>query len=131
VKSYFVPTALPASNDLALLISYSLQNGFDVLTPFLLLYLSAFLSCPSWGVGKWSRVNRFTPQMGYQGSFLESSIEKFATMPRMLQTLDHKFETTCGKFKTLPGKFKRLDGRFKRLDGRFQTSGLKLQTYVL
>jgi hypothetical protein len=38
-----------------------------------------------------SKVDRFTQQMSYQDSFLESSIEKFATLPHMLQTID----TSC------------------------------------
>jgi hypothetical protein len=108
---------------------------------------------------EWNQVNRFTPKMGYQESFLESANKKLLTMPHKLQTIGHmfatscgkfkrscgkfktlpgKFKRSCGKFKTLPGKFKRLGGKFKplpgkfqRLDGKFQTSGLKLRTYVL
>jgi hypothetical protein len=89
--------------------------------------------------------DRITRLMGYEGSFLESSVGKFQTMPRMLQTIDHKlqtllykFATSCGKFKRLDGKFKRSTGKFQRLHGKFQTlhgkfkrSGRKLGTYVI
>jgi hypothetical protein len=69
-----------------------------------------------------------TRLMGYEGSFLESSVGKFQTMPRMLQTLLYKFATSCGKFKRLSGKFKRLTGKFKRLGGKFKRLHGKFQT---
>jgi hypothetical protein len=50
--------------------------------------------------------DHITPLMGYEDSFLESSLGKFQTMPRMLQTLLYKFATSCGKFKRSGGKFK-------------------------